>query len=115
LSLGGKSFQINRPSLYGKIACPQGFRDHIRIGFLIVKGNHQDVRSLRLMFLNPVNFLQDSPYPSVGASRKTSGHLQLHDSLRRTGRTDRQHQKQKYRNQPLHFSHHTIHDLSLRA
>jgi len=89
LSLGGKSFQINRSVLYGKIACPQGFHDHVRVGLFIVIGNYQDVRSLRLMFLNPVNFLQDSPYPSVGASRKTSGHRQLHDFLCRTGRAGR--------------------------
>ena len=105
MSFGGKGFQINRPVLHKKIARPQSFDDCVGVRLFIVKGNHQIVRPLRLMFFNPVNFLQDSPYPSVGASRKTPGHCHLHESFCRAGRAGRQHQKQEYRNKTFDSFH----------
>ena len=66
--IGRKGFQINRPALHGKSPFLQCLPDRLKTGLFIVKNDQQDIRLTRLMFFDAVNFLQDSPYPSIGAS-----------------------------------------------
>ncbi|HCS77799.1 MAG TPA: hypothetical protein DIW05_08975 [Syntrophaceae bacterium] len=94
--IGRKGFQINQLAFHGKIACFQCLHDSIQIGLFIVKNDQQDIRLLCLMLFDAVNFLQDSPYPSVRASRKTSRNSQLNNPFLGAGRIHQSCQKNEY-------------------
>lgn len=94
--IGRKGLQINRLAFHGKITCFQCLHDSIQAGLFIVKNDQQDIRLLCLMLFDAVNFLQDSPYPSVRASRKTFRNSQLNNSFLGAGRKHLRCQKNEY-------------------
>lgn len=94
--IGRKGLQINRTAIHGKGPFLQCLPDRLKTGLFIVKNDQQDIRLTRLMFFDTVNFLQDSPYPSIGASRKTSRNSQLNNSFLGAGRICQDCQKNKY-------------------
>jgi len=76
-----KGFQINRLVPDDESAFMQRLPDDVQTGLIIIKSDYQDVGLSHLMFFDAVNFSQDSPYPSFGASRETTGNGQLQDSF----------------------------------
>jgi len=77
---------------------------HVRL--FVIESNDQDIGLFYFMGLDAVYSL---PYPFRGASGKTPGNGQLHDSFRRENHIRARQQENEHQQKTRNFLHHQLH------